>query len=61
MSPLKFDVSLFSFESTSTSRLSSDDCDVDSSDESASVISSRSLLSQSYIYRARKWRMIKTK
>lgn len=42
-----FDVSLFSFESTSTSRLSSDDCDVDSSDDSAMF--SRSLLSQSYM------------
>lgn len=49
-SSLRFDVSLFSLESISTSRLSSDDCDVDSSDDSASAILSRSLLSQSYMY-----------
>lgn len=57
ISAFMFDVSLFSLESISTSRLelSSDDCDVevevevDSSDESASVMFSRSLLSQSYI------------
>jgi hypothetical protein len=42
-----FEVSLFSLESTSTSRLSSDDCVVDSSDDSAMF--SRSLLSESYV------------
>lgn len=47
ISGVRFDVSLFSLESISTSRLSSDDCDVDSSDDSASAIFSRSLLSQS--------------
>lgn len=54
VSACKFDVSLFSFESM-VERLSSDDCDVDdSSDESASVMFSRSLLSQSYVCRGRK-------
>jgi hypothetical protein len=65
-SAVKLDVSLFSFEFTATSRLSRDErvvdecvvvddddvADVDSSDESASAIFSRSfgvLLSQSYM------------
>lgn len=59
ISAVKFNVSLFSLESISTSRLEPSlescdveiDVDVDSSDESASVMFSRSLLSQSYICR----------
>lgn len=53
-SELRFDVSRFSFES----RLSSDDCDVDSSEDSASVMFSKSLLlSQSYICSEEKMRI----
>ena len=49
VAPVIFDVSLFSLESASTSRLSMDDCVVvdDSSDDSAMF--SRSLLSESYM------------
>lgn len=44
----KFEVSLFSLESV-VERLSSDDCDVVSSDDEASVMFAKSLLSQSYM------------